>query len=183
MKCLPNWQNLNLAKATHSLRMCEAVSACIWQLPQKWGCRLYSFWRGDPLSASVNFNRPVTCLPWDLLNFKILTVLLAENLPRILFTCLCPGIDCQYSWCFLHVQCMMTRPATLSKMPQASSGPINGCRSPFLPAGQQSHYLQSLYVPTPTEIKHCCVQSVSLGIGGSPRQAWNWSHNCQVLWS
>jgi hypothetical protein len=42
-----------------------------------------------------------------------------------------------------------------------------------LPAGQQFNFIQSLYVLAPTEILHCCIQPLRLGIAGSPTQALN----------
>jgi hypothetical protein len=136
-------QHLSSAKATHSDRICETVRVLLLHLPQ--------------IELSVTFkvalkwkypvNRPVTCLAWDLLSPRNSTVLFAENSETKLFVRLCPGVDCQHSRCSMHAQLLMAHFATLSEMLQVGSGLINRCSTPLLPASQQSHYLQSVYVP------------------------------------
>jgi hypothetical protein len=110
--------------------MCEAVSVSIWHLPHI-GLSVIPSLKKWCFKWQCPDNKPVTSLVWDLLNFKELTFLLAESLERNLFAWLCPGMDCQYSWCLPHILSLMTHLGTLSDIPQADSGPINGCSRPL----------------------------------------------------
>jgi hypothetical protein len=84
----------------------------MWHLPQT-GLSIIPKSKRLPFKWLRPVNRTVTCA-WDLLSFKNSTVLLTESLEKKKhFVCLCPVMKCQYSWCTLHVQSLMTCPATL----------------------------------------------------------------------
>jgi hypothetical protein len=107
------WRNLNLARATHSQSMCEAVSVSIWHLPQIGPLIIPSLKRW-PFKWHCPVEQACDLSGRDLLSFKNANVLLAKSLERKLSACLCPGIDCKYSHCSLHIWSQMTRPATPS---------------------------------------------------------------------
>jgi hypothetical protein len=90
-------------------------------------------------------NRPVTCLAWDSSPFS-------RELKRKLFSRLCPVMDCQYSWCSLNIQSLMTCSATLSEAPHAGSGHVNGCSEPLFPSWSASSAFSPFYVPAAQQL-------------------------------
>jgi hypothetical protein len=131
VKCIPRWQNLSPAKGSQSHRMCEAISVLLWHL---WQMGLYAIpsLKRYPMKWQCPVNRPVTCLAWILLALKTQHFLFAEGLVWKPFACFCPGLDCQYSWCFLHIQSLIAHPKTLTEMLQVVSGSVNRYRVHFL---------------------------------------------------
>jgi hypothetical protein len=106
-------------------------------------------------------NSPVTCFIWNLLSFKSSVVLLAEGPSKKPFACLCPKMDCQYLWCSLQTQSVMTYLATLPKIPQAVLGPVNGYREPIL-ASCSAVSLPSIPLCPGTHIRYTLLRTASV---------------------
>jgi hypothetical protein len=95
----------------------SSVNSNLKRCPFRWQC---------PVSS------PTAQLNWSLFSFNRSFVLLAEGICISPFACVSPVTESQYASWFLLVQSLTAFLATLTEMPQAGSGPMNGCSDPIL---------------------------------------------------
>jgi hypothetical protein len=98
----------------HPSQVGSSVSPSLKRCPSRWQCPV---------------NSTTIHLSWSLFNFNRSFILLAEGPGISPFACLSPV---KHSQCFLCVQSLTTFLATPIEMPQAGSGPVNGCSDPVL---------------------------------------------------
>jgi hypothetical protein len=111
---------------------------CVWQshLPlgtfHKWDCPSVPIWKGVLLDDSVLWIVQLSSLI-DLCLVSVDPMILCSQGPDISpFACLSQIVDSYcFEW-FLFDQYLTTLLATLIEMPQAGSGPVNGCSDPVL---------------------------------------------------
>jgi hypothetical protein len=101
----------------HLSQVGSSVSPILKRCPFRWQC---------PVSS------PTIHLNWSLFNFNRSFVLLAEGPDISPFASLSPVVNSQYFLWFPFIQSLTAFLATPIEMPQAGSGPVNGCSDPVL---------------------------------------------------
>jgi hypothetical protein len=115
--------------ASQSHRMCVADSSSFRHLSQV-GSSVNP--KRCPFRWQCPVNSPTIHLNWSLFNFNRSFVLLADGPDASPFACLSPVLDSHCFMWFLFVQSLTAFLATQTEMPQAGSGPVNGCSDPVL---------------------------------------------------
>jgi hypothetical protein len=117
------------ATASQSHRLCVADSSSSRHLSQM-GSLANPNLKRCPFRWQCPGSSPTTHLKWSLFNFNRSFVLLEEGPSMSPFASLSPVVDSQYSLWFLLVQSLTAFLATPTEIPQAGSGPMNGCSDP-----------------------------------------------------
>jgi hypothetical protein len=125
----PRWRNLTWATASQSHRICVADSSYSRHL-SRMGSSVNPNLKRCLFRWQCPVSSPTTHLNCSLLSLNRFFVLLAEGPCISPFVCLSPVKDSQYSLCFLLVQSLTAFLAIPTEMPQAGSGPVNGCSDP-----------------------------------------------------
>jgi hypothetical protein len=172
MKNWPRWRNLKWAIAPKSQRTCVADSSSSRHLSQVVSSSI-PVWKGVPLDYKCPVNSPSMHLNWSLLNFNRSFVLLAEGPVISPFAWLNSVVDFHCFVWFLFVQSLT--------MPQAGSGPVNGCSDPVLVSRSLLFHLQQYpHDLAPISVELCWVWPVVWGVDGNLRPVLRWCGIYQV---
>jgi hypothetical protein len=131
MKNWPRWRNLKWTIASQSHRMCVADSSSSSHLSQV-GSSINPNLKRCHFRWQCPVNSPTILLNWSLFNFNKSFVLLADGSDISSSSCLGSVMDFHCFMWFLFVQYLTSLLATPIEMPQAGSGPVNGCWDPVL---------------------------------------------------
>jgi hypothetical protein len=161
IRLAPKWWNLNSAWTSQSHRTHKALLSLLCHISQVGLFTYLILYR-----YTLHWQYSSKYLSQLLFSSSSSLDLLAEDSRTKPCTWFCPGIDLQYFWWFLSIQCLRAHLAALSKIPHASSSPINGCLSQDF----VTTWLQFPYVLAPTSVISCYDQPV-----------WSWCSKYQLL--
>jgi hypothetical protein len=167
--------------ASQSHRICVSDSSFSRHCSQV-GLSVNSSLKRRPFRWQCPVNSPCNHLNWCLFNFNKSFFLQAEGPDVYPFACLSPVVASQcFSW-FLFVQSLAAFLATPIEMPQAVSGPMNGCSHSVLARYQLFYYQKYSHDLAPISVELCYIWPVVWGIDGSPRPVLRWSGSMST-WS